>query len=210
MFEGKIISTDDPSIVKFFEPSYLLVRELPLYGDNYIICRGVTPSVFRKRFQKSILIHPSGVPLNKDLLLNQVDMGKKAREALEGLPEQEFLSALKVYVITGKVNSSIDLESSTYQLLKSFLDSKQKLCSVYFELVRDRVPAPVVFSSFLTFLTKAKNVDDISGLNPIYRKDLNLLRMKVDFGRVSGSIQIYLRSEKGYLALLNFFLAMAS
>ena len=136
---------------------------------------------------------------------------KKGKECPNSVIEQSvnydegyFLQCVKIFWMLGRWIGSKDSDISLYNLFSSTQESLRSSIDIYFKLL-DELPSPVVESSFLTFLSRVKNVSEQSA-KPGYMKLLKLCNSK--FGsRIKPSVYRFavrnkIRDELAFIDLL--------
>lgn len=171
--EGKTVRIKDPYLLKFFYPDYQVRDELT-YSDRDVKVIYVGKSQkdlvgYLSRNTKSF-INTVGVPdidfNNKEQIVEWA-YAKKGKSAPAKVIEQAknsdddyFLYLLKVFWITGRWEcEDEESEVTVYSLFQSTVQSLKQEIQTYFKLV-EIMPARVVESSFITFLSRIYNIDD--------------------------------------------------
>jgi len=193
MLYGQAVRTADVSRVSIFCPDLMHVEGIPLTGDRYILSCRMQPDAFRRRFSRSVLLSNVGIDLDsREYALSLLGAIPNAHtEKFKQFSEVDFWKYLRVYKITSKLPPIVEDESGMYGVFKSLGMSQRAVVSAFFAA---GAPAHVVFASVVTFLHKALHVDDMSGINKVYAKDLKQFQARAK--DVRRPLLDYLRGER--------------
>lgn len=183
---GKVVKVVDPNLITFFYPTFKIRTELSILDRDLDIIyvgpmkRGLIDQLSSgtKRFISTV-----GVPdidlTNRESALKWL-FSKSGKEPPVDLVEQAktydddyFYFCMKVYWITGRwVGLKSDSDITLYSLFSSTSESLRKTIETYYKLIED-IPTKVVEASFLTFLSRVKNLEE-QNAKPGYMKLLKV------------------------------------
>lgn len=178
---GKTVKTKDPYLIQFFYPSFQM-RERIDYSDadKDILYVGKSKGNTVKMLEVCTgrFINTVGVPDfdldNREDMLEFVyrekfkEVPKKVLDSIKDYSDEEFITCIKTFWITGRWVGDVKSESSVYELYQLSVDSLKQCLSKYFELI-DQKPARVVEASFLTFIARVYRIED-QNVSPAYQK----------------------------------------
>ena len=208
MFYGQVVNAIDSGKVQIFCPDLTPVTYAPAYGDRFIInVPGYSPTKFRTRFSRSVLLHPSGIDLTSqdrvlDTLSKMIKLSKAATELLRGMEEPEFWNSIRLYKLARRLPDE-GLSDSTYRLFLQLGGSKVALIT---ELVAlQNIPHKVLFSSMISFLVRVKSPGE-QVVSPRYKRDL--INVSRRLRNINSVVLVYLKSEREYSDFMHFILSL--
>lgn len=208
MFLGKAVKTEKPERVLIFHPRLRKSENIPFYGDEYLIMKGVNPADMSSRFPKSVSVSPSGYDMDKKdnilkLMAEEKKIPKSHWEIFEQLRQEEFWDIMPFYYLTRSFPPMVAQDSSFYRLFASIGKQKALLIKEFFNV--SDIPLPVQLSIMLTFMQKARFVNKISGLNNSYASSLKNLQAYLP--KLKQPLIKYLQSDRERSDFLHFLLS---
>ena len=179
---GKVVKINNPAVLTFFYPSFKVKSELTFTDrDQDIIYNGPMKRGLTEYLKANTrrFICTTGVPEldfnNREAVLKWLfaKVGKEPTvdliELAKNYDEDYFIHCVKVFWLVGRwIGQKENTEVTLYDLFTSTTESVRKELEIYFTLL-ETMPAPVVESSFLTFLSRIKNISEQSA-KPGYMK----------------------------------------
>lgn len=179
---GKIIRIKDPGLIKFFYPNFFIRSEIT-YPDRD--CNVIYNGPMRRNLISYLesntksFISTTGSPdldfENREELLKWIfkkkgkDLTPKIVEGALSVEDNYFLESIKLFWILEKWRkNSSQSDITLYDLFSKSVEPLKDLLVVYFNLL-EVYPAPVIESSFITFLSRVKNIEEQS-VKPGYMK----------------------------------------
>jgi len=210
MLLGRSVRTKDFNRIYIFHPDLRRVDDIPLYGDGYLITVDVPQSVMDERFPRSVSLSKSGYVLDDrknalEKLKEIITVPASHEKLLDSLSEHDFWTSLPVYILLKKFPPEIEWErSGVFFIFKAVVQQNRKeLINLFFN---SNLPIPVLFSSMLTFIQKAKNINSMTIKSRHYRKYLYYLSHRMP--KIVNAIKIYLGSQRGRSDFLLFLLEL--
>ena len=215
---SKTVKIGEPSVLNFFFPQFRLKEELSYTDrDNYIIYTGSGRRNLQKYLSENTkgFINTVGSPdidfTDREVALRWVysninkEVPKTVVEAVKNYDDEYFMYCLKCVWASGFWPGARNSDSpSLYSLFAASPSSLRESYKIYLSLVED-MPAPVVESSFLTFLSRVKSVSD-QAVSPGYLRLLKQCDMafgsSVKLAVLKMAIRRGLRDELKFLDLI--------
>lgn len=207
MLEGKTVSIKDPSLLQFFYPEFEIKDKLSfLDSDKKVIYVGkIRPNLksYLQQNTKEFINTVGKVDVDLTIPSNLVDFvysrhGKTppntVKESLDLLDEEEILYCCKIVWVSGRwPYAAGDSDLTIYNLFQATTGSTKELLQTYFKLI-SQIPFYIVESSFMTFLMRAKTVED-QEVSPVYKRLLKSFYTKSG-NKISKAVFQYMQKDK--------------
>lgn len=167
---GKVVKVSDPSILRLFYPDFVVKSYLTSYDVGIkVIYTGLLNKRAMGILESCTFIATQGLysyDLTDRTQMLKFVYSKWNREVnasvlknVDLYDDEEFSYCYKVYWVCGRWPYKPESEESIYTLYQSSVQPVNEFIKCYFDSVSE-YPDGVVEQSFLTFMVRAKNVDD--------------------------------------------------
>lgn len=190
MLQGKTVKIDDPTLLTYFYPDYKVKSKLSfLDRDNNVIYVGHSRNNLKEWLSSNTKSYISTVGIPEIDLTSKTNLlkfvfsqhGREPSESVlkqvESFDDNELLYCLKIYWQSGIWPYHINNDDvNLYNLFQSTIGSVISQIGIYMSLL-NIYPFYVIESSFLTFMVRAKTVED-QEVSPYYKRLLKSFILK--------------------------------